>query len=63
MSKWDVYFLLGDSQALATKINQMILNKNVQEMSQAGVEIVSKYFTAKNMSKNYQNLYIKAIAA
>jgi hypothetical protein len=29
-------------------------------MSEAGVEIVNKYFNAKKMSEDYQNLYEKA---
>jgi glycosyltransferase involved in cell wall biosynthesis len=58
--KAGLLFPVGDSQSLATSIDRLFLNENIQEMSEAGVEIVNKYFNAKKMSEDYQNLYEKA---
>jgi len=58
--KAGLLFPVGDSQSLASSIERLFLNENIQEMSEAGFEIVNQYFNAKKMSENYQNLYEKA---
>lgn len=57
--KAGLLFPAGDIQTLATSIDRLLLSENNKEMSEAGVEIVSKYFNAEKMSKGYQDLYRK----
>ena len=56
--KAGLLFPAGNPDALAAKINQLIADKDIQARSEAGIEIVSKYFNARTMSEEYQNLYI-----
>ncbi len=56
--KAGLLFPVGDSQSLATSIERLFLNENIQEMSEAGFEIVNQYFNAKKCQKTIK-IYMK----
>ena len=59
--KAGLLFPPSNSEILAAKINELIADNDNKSRSEAGIEIVSKYFNARTMSEKYQNLYKEAI--